>query len=127
MASARSLTGVILALLVASTEVHAFAVRHAHVRPQFSRAVARAPTMSAEPPASGLRASRAAALGGLALGALGASAPAARAAPVTPWALSEFMDAVDKDGVERVTFDDAGKALVAVDSDGGRHRVEVIP
>ena len=34
---------------------------------------------------------------------------------------------MDKDGVERVTFDDAGKALVAVDSDGGRHRVEVLP
>lgn len=51
----------------------------------------------------------------------------ANAAPVGPWALSEFLDAVEKDQVERVTFDDAGRALVAVDSDGGRHRVEILP
>merc|ERR1719407_18415 len=51
----------------------------------------------------------------------------ALAAPVGPWALSEFFDAIEKDSVERVTFDDAGKALVAVDSDGGRHRVEILP
>uniref|UniRef100_A0A7S3NIL2 AAA+ ATPase domain-containing protein n=1 Tax=Aureoumbra lagunensis TaxID=44058 RepID=A0A7S3NIL2_9STRA len=50
----------------------------------------------------------------------------AQAAPVGPWALSEFYDSVEKDQVERVTFDDAGKALVAVDSDGGRHRVEIL-
>ena len=59
------------------------------------------------------------------LGFLAAS-QAANAAPVGPWALSEFYDAVEKDQVERVTFDDAGKALVAVDSDGGRHRVEIL-
>ncbi|EGB11576.1 hypothetical protein AURANDRAFT_10538, partial [Aureococcus anophagefferens] len=40
---------------------------------------------------------------------------------------SEFLDAVEKDSVERVTFDDAGRALVAVDADGGRHRVEILP
>jgi hypothetical protein len=51
----------------------------------------------------------------------------ALAAPVGPWALSEFFDAIEKDSVERATFDDAGKALVAVDSDGGRHRVEILP
>merc|ERR1719482_78074 len=51
----------------------------------------------------------------------------ALAAPVGPWALSEFLDAVEKDTVERVTFDDAGRALVAVDADGGRHRVEILP
>ena len=44
-------------------------------------------------------------------------ATSAQAAPVGPWALSEFLDAVEKDSVERVTFDDAGKALVAVDAD----------
>ena len=65
-------------------------------------------------------------------GALAAAAglfvsSAASAAPVGPWALSEFLDAVEKDGVERVTFDDAGRALVAVDADGGRHRVEILP
>ena len=126
--TARSMTGAVLALLVASTEVHGYSVKHtlyARAMPAASRGVARAPTMST--PSGGLGASRAAAMGALAAGVLGAGAGAASAAPVTPWALSEFMDAVDKDGVERVTFDDAGKALVAVDSDGGRHRVEVIP
>jgi len=54
-------------------------------------------------------------------------ATSASAAPVGPWALSEFLDAVEKDSVERVTFDDAGRALVAVDADGGRHRVEILP
>merc|ERR1719182_910038 len=54
-------------------------------------------------------------------------ATSASAAPVGPWALSEFLDAVEKDSVERVTFDEAGKALVAVDADGGRHRVEILP
>ncbi|KAH8095946.1 metalloendopeptidase [Aureococcus anophagefferens] len=44
-------------------------------------------------------------------------------APLKP----EFLDAVEKDSVERVTFDDAGRALVAVDADGGRHRVEILP
>merc|ERR1719390_212571 len=63
-----------------------------------------------------------------AMGVMAASlATSASAAPVGPWALSEFLDAVEKDSVERVTFDDAGKALVAVDADGGRHRVEILP
>merc|ERR1719305_408646 len=63
-----------------------------------------------------------------AMGIMAASLGApALAAPVGPWALSEFFDAIEKDSVERVTFDDAGKALVAVDSDGGRHRVEILP
>merc|ERR1719420_1386863 len=62
------------------------------------------------------------------MGVMAASlATSASAAPVGPWALSEFLDAVEKDSVERVTFDDAGKALVAVDADGGRHRVEILP
>merc|ERR1719174_2530644 len=62
------------------------------------------------------------------MGVMAASlATSASAAPVGPWALSEFLDAVEKDTVERVTFDDAGKALVAVDADGGRHRVEILP
>merc|ERR1719482_2000857 len=62
------------------------------------------------------------------MGVMAASlATPALAAPVGPWALSEFLDAVEKDTVERVTFDDAGKALVAVDADGGRHRVEILP
>merc|ERR1719390_429186 len=63
-----------------------------------------------------------------AMGVMAASlSSAALAAPVGPWALSEFLDAVEKDSVERVTFDDAGRALVAVDADGGRHRVEILP
>ena len=42
------------------------------------------------------------------MGVMAASlATSASAAPVGPWALSEFLDAVEKDSVERVTFEAA--------------------
>ena len=110
------------AVLLASVEVHAFLAK-APLRfaaPPLPRAGARAATrMSAE------LSSRRSLAG--AMGVAASLATAASAAPVGPWALSEFLDAVEKDSVERVTFDDAGKALVAVDADGGRHRVEILP
>ena len=118
-----------MALLVSSMEVHGFvATQRAHAFQQ-SRISSSAQSASRSTViASAKPTSRAGALSTLISGAtLAAGAAAANAAPVTPWALSEFLDAVDKDGVERVTFDDAGAALVAVDSDGGRHRVEVLP
>ncbi|KAJ1463468.1 P-loop containing nucleoside triphosphate hydrolase protein [Pelagophyceae sp. CCMP2097] len=107
------------AVLLASFEAHALvarinnAPRAAGVKPSV--------TMSAAPTTRSLALGRA-----MVATALVASAAPANAAPVGPWALSEFLDAVEKDSVERVTFDDAGRALVAVDSDGGRHRVEIL-
>jgi len=113
----RGKKSVVVGMLLSSLEAHAFVTRTA---------------MTATPPrergavrvsATGRREVVAGAAAATAL----TSALAASAAPVGPWALSEFLDAVEKDQVERVTFDDAGRALVAVDSDGGRHRVEILP
>ncbi|KAH8062642.1 metalloendopeptidase [Aureococcus anophagefferens] len=110
--------------LVGSIEVHAF-IAKAPLKP-FSappRASARKSTaMSAVS-----RRGAAGALGSSLVAAAATLPGSALAAPVGPWALSEFLDAVEKDSVERVTFDDAGRALVAVDADGGRHRVEILP
>ena len=111
------------AVLLASVEVHAFLTKapRSFAAP---RAIPRArTTMSAQSAQSTTRRSLAGAMGVMAA----SLATSASAAPVGPWALSEFLDAVEKDSVERVTFDDAGKALVAVDADGGRHRVEILP
>ena len=110
------------AVLLASVEVHAFLAKAPR---SFARAARRAarPHHDERDAQSTTRRSLAGAMGVMAA----SLATSASAAPVGPWALSEFLDAVEKDSVERVTFDDAGKALVAVDADGGRHRVEILP
>ena len=110
--------------LVGSIEVHAF-IAKAPLKP-FSappRASARKSTAMSAVSRRGV----AGALGSSLVAAAATLPGSALAAPVGPWALSEFLDAVEKDSVERVTFDDAGRALVAVDADGGRHRVEILP
>ncbi|KAJ8603545.1 hypothetical protein CTAYLR_004889 [Chrysophaeum taylorii] len=99
--------------LLCSLEVHAFLSKAPTVVPPRAKT-----TVS-------MKASSLQKAGAAAFLAASIAAPAV-AAPVGPWALSEFLDAVEKDQVERVTFDDAGRALVAVDSDGGRHRVEIL-
>ena len=109
------------AVLLASVEVHAFLAKAPRSFAQPRAAPRARTTMSAAQ--STTRRSLAGAMGVMAA----SLATSASAAPVGPWALSEFLDAVEKDSVERVTFDDAGKALVAVDADGGRHRVEILP
>ena len=110
------------AVLLASVEVHAFLAKapRSFASPRARSHARQATRMSAQ---STTRRSLAGAMGVMAA----SLATSASAAPVGPWALSEFLDAVEKDSVERVTFDDAGKALVAVDADGGRHRVEILP
>jgi len=73
---------------------------------------------------------RRAALGGLATavgGALVGAASPALAANTSPWGLSEFMKKVDKDEVEKVIFSENGRELLALDSDGDRHAVEILP
>merc|ERR1719324_667487 len=68
---------------------------------------------------------RVAAIGGLA-SVLAAARPAS-AANSSPWGLSEFMKKVDADEVEKVIFSESGKELLALDSDGDRHAVEILP
>merc|ERR1719463_326655 len=51
----------------------------------------------------------------------------ANAAEGTRWAVSEFLDVVGKDGVERVVFSADSKNLLALDADGARHSVEILP
>merc|ERR1719247_2956111 len=58
---------------------------------------------------------------------LGAGAKSALAADAARWAVSEFLDVVAKDGVERVVFSADSKELLALDSDGARHAVEILP
>jgi cell division protease FtsH len=50
-----------------------------------------------------------------------------QAAQVEQWRYSEFVDEVIKDKVEKVTFSADGQQLLAVDTDGVRHRLEAIP
>ena len=52
---------------------------------------------------------------------------AAFAAEGSRWAVSEFLDVVGKDGVERVVFSADSKNLLALDADGARHSVEILP
>jgi len=63
----------------------------------------------------------------LAAGAALASSKAAFAAEGSRWAVSEFLDVVGKDGVERVVFSADCKNLLALDADGARHSVEILP
>merc|ERR1719326_2797144 len=78
--------------------------------------------------AMSLSRSRAAALGAAAAGlaALTGGVPSAIAAPPSPWGLSEFMQKVDKDQVEKVIFSENGKELLALDADGDRHSVAIL-
>eukprot|EP00629_Pelagomonadales_sp_RCC1024_P003694 CAMPEP_0119259038 /NCGR_PEP_ID=MMETSP1329-20130426/10_1 /TAXON_ID=114041 /ORGANISM="Genus nov. species nov., Strain RCC1024" /LENGTH=267 /DNA_ID=CAMNT_0007258391 /DNA_START=112 /DNA_END=912 /DNA_ORIENTATION=- len=79
--------------------------------------------MSASAP-QGRRAFAAALASGTALAV--SSAPAL-AADGARWAVSEFLDVVQKDGVERVVFSADSKELLALDGDGARHAVEILP
>jgi len=82
--------------------------------------------MTAHVSALALRLPAAAALAAAAVLTAPFHAFAADEAGGTRWAASEFLDAVSRDGVERVVFGESGKALVALDADGGRHDVEIL-
>merc|ERR1719267_517130 len=43
------------------------------------------------------------------------------------WRYSEFITEVENDNVEKVTFSSDGQQLLAIDTDGGRHKLEAIP
>jgi len=78
-----------------------------------------------------MSASRRAHLGALASGltSLGAMSAAANAAEVrsTPWAMSTFLDAIDSDLIEKVSFSADGKQALAIDKDGNRHEALILP
>ncbi|KAJ8598463.1 hypothetical protein CTAYLR_006870 [Chrysophaeum taylorii] len=66
------------------------------------------------------------AAGTIATAALTMASPAV-AAEAARWAVSEFLDTLQNDGVERVVFSSDSKELLALDSDGSRHAVEILP
>uniref|UniRef100_A0A7S3NKC7 AAA+ ATPase domain-containing protein n=1 Tax=Aureoumbra lagunensis TaxID=44058 RepID=A0A7S3NKC7_9STRA len=51
----------------------------------------------------------------------------AYAADGSRWAVSEFFTNLDSNSVERVVFSADSKELLALDADGGRHAVEILP
>jgi len=45
----------------------------------------------------------------------------------TPWAMSTFLDAIDNDLIEKVSFSADGKQALAIDKDGNRHEALILP
>merc|ERR1719199_1745248 len=45
----------------------------------------------------------------------------------SPWSLSTFLDAVDADQVEKVSFAADGKQVISIDKDGNRHESLLLP
>merc|ERR1719343_1216513 len=73
--------------------------------------------------------SRRARLGVLATGvsALTASKALAAEPRSTPWAYSTFLEAVETDQIEKVSFSADGKQVLSIDKDGNRHETLVLP
>lgn len=55
------------------------------------------------------------------------ASPAPAANGVQDWRYSEFIRAVEKDQVEKVTFSADGQRLLAVDTDGNRFKLDALP
>jgi len=54
--------------------------------------------------------------------------PASAAEPrSSPWSLSTFLDAIDADQVEKVSFAADGKQVLTIDKDGNRHESLLLP
>merc|ERR1719261_627121 len=90
-----------------------------HVTAYTQRAARAAPPMSAAP-----NAGRRAQLGALGAGmaVLGNVAAASAAEPrSTPWAYSTFLEAVETDQIEKVSFSADGKQVLSIDKNGNRH------
>merc|ERR1719230_1342714 len=45
----------------------------------------------------------------------------------TPWAYSTFLEAVETDQIEKVSFAADGKQVLSIDRDGNRHETLVLP
>jgi len=125
---------VVCAVLVASLEVRAFTGRLVVTPEAMGATRARTASarrrggvaMSATKKEAGVRRAVASTLAAGAVALSTAAAPAF-AADAARWAVSEFLDTLQSDGVERVVFSSDSKELLALDSDGGRHAVEILP
>ena len=98
----------LLALLVASTDALTSASTDALTSATIHRPRSSLPCMSARrnfllPPAS------------------------AAEAKSTPWAFSTFLDAVESNQVEKVSFSPDGKQVLSIDKDGNRHESLILP
>merc|ERR1719387_2345572 len=84
-----------------------------------------APEMSLS--SSGRRAQLAALSAGFA-GLVGTSTAVSAAEPrTTPWSFSTFLDAVESDLIEKVSFSADGKQILCIDKDGNRHEALILP
>mmetsp|Transcript_30795 Transcript_30795/g.64892 ORF Transcript_30795/g.64892 Transcript_30795/m.64892 type:complete len:182 (-) Transcript_30795:1922-2467(-) len=83
--------------------------------------VVRHSAISRTQPAMSLDSSRRAQLGALAAGFAAVSSSAVAAEPrSTPWAYSTFLEAVETDQIEKVSFAADGKQVLSIDRDGNR-------
>jgi cell division protease FtsH len=73
---------------------------------------------------SSLNARRAALAAGVA--GLVSSSTAAMAAN-TPWSTKQFLDAIEANQVEKVSFTQDGKQVLVIDTDGNRHEAIILP
>mmetsp|Transcript_50517 Transcript_50517/g.109527 ORF Transcript_50517/g.109527 Transcript_50517/m.109527 type:complete len:676 (+) Transcript_50517:62-2089(+) len=90
--------------------------------------VVRHSAISRTQPAMSLDSSRRAQLGALAAGFAAVSSSAVAAEPrSTPWAYSTFLEAVETDQIEKVSFAADGKQVLSIDRDGNRHETLVLP
>merc|ERR1719377_479047 len=65
---------------------------------------------------------------GAGLAAIGNVAAASAAEPrSTPWAYSTFLEAVETDQIEKVSFSADGKQVLSIDKDGNRHESLILP
>merc|ERR1719377_143628 len=65
---------------------------------------------------------------GAGLAAIGNAAAVSAAEPrSTPWAYSTFLEAVETDQIEKVSFSADGKQVLSIDKDGNRHESLILP
>ena len=125
MAASKNLLTLSICALCLSLHVTAYTQRAALVAPRPALATRAAPAMSAAP-----NAGRRAQLGALGAGmaVLGNVAAASAAEPrSTPWAYSTFLEAVETDQIEKVSFSADGKQVLSIDKDGNRHESLILP
>merc|ERR1719484_374607 len=74
----------------------------------------------------GRRAQLASAVVGFA-GLVSSSAASAAEPRSTPWSYSTFLDAIESDLIEKVSFSADGKQILCIDKDGNRHEALILP
>jgi len=76
--------------------------------------------------ANGRRVQLATLVGGLS--SLAATSAVSAAEPrSTPWSFSTFLDAIEGDLIEKVSFSADGKQILCIDKDGNRHEALILP